>query len=124
MSSSLDRVPKSNVRAATFGVIALLLGGTLVATGWYRDVRAAVPFTRENLRAWLSSPPPQEQPAAAEAPPYIGEGDRSPAPMKAPAVATTPAATADPPSVAPPEPPPLPATGGLSPIESSATRTR
>jgi hypothetical protein len=120
MSSSLDRIPKSNVRAATLGVIALLLGGTLVATGWYRDVRAAVPFARENLRSWLSSPPPQEQPAAAEsaAGPY-GESDKP-----SPAPGTTRAAAPPAPVAGPPEPPPLPTTGGLSPIESGATRPR
>ena len=36
-------MPTANARAATFGVVALVLAGTLFATGWYRDVRAAVP---------------------------------------------------------------------------------
>ena len=67
LTTGIDRIPTTNARAATFGVVALVLAGTLFATGWYRDVRAAVPFTRDNLRAWLSPPPPQEQPRAATA---------------------------------------------------------
>jgi serine/threonine-protein kinase len=69
--SGVDKIPMTRVRAATLGLIALALGGVLVATGGARQLPAALPFARDNLRSWVSQPPALEQPRADQSVPRV-----------------------------------------------------
>jgi serine/threonine-protein kinase len=70
-SSSVDKIPMTRVRAATLGLVALALGGVLLATGGARQLPAALPFARDNLRSWVSQPPALEQPRADQSVPRV-----------------------------------------------------
>jgi serine/threonine-protein kinase len=77
LPSDVDKVPLTRLRAATFGLVALALGGVLLATGGARQLPEAWPFARDNLRAWLSRPPALDQPRADQTVPVVVERARA-----------------------------------------------
>jgi serine/threonine-protein kinase len=76
LPSEVDKVPLTRVRAATLALIAVAMGGVLLATGGARQLPVALPFAHDNLRAWLSTPPALEQPRADQTIPVVVERAR------------------------------------------------